>query len=136
MKVKVSVRTYIDLNIKIINSKFTTDLYDKREACNFKIVNYPHMDSNIPLKPAYRVFISQLIRYLRVCGYYQHFVYRNITILNVPVVKTPVEMMCSFCLRVSLRSNKAGADNHHHNHCYYSDSGYYGGTGRTTTNMI
>ena len=72
--------SYLDLNIKIINSKFTTDLYDKREAFNFNIVNYPHMDSNIPLKPAYGVFISQLIRYLRVCGNYQHFVYRSIQI--------------------------------------------------------
>ena len=57
--------------------KFTTDLYDKREVFNFTIVNYPHMDSNIPSKPAYGVFISQLIRYLRVCGNYQHFVYRS-----------------------------------------------------------
>ena len=48
--------SYLDLNI------FTTDLYDKREAFNFTIVNYPHMDSNIPSKPAYGVFISQLIR--------------------------------------------------------------------------
>ena len=44
------------------------------------IVNYPHMDSNIPSKPAYGVFISQLIRYLRVCGNYQHFVYRSVQI--------------------------------------------------------
>ena len=67
--------SYLDLNIK-----FTTDLYDKREAFNFTIVNYPHMDSNIPSKPAYGVFISQLIRYLRVCGNYQHFVYRSVQI--------------------------------------------------------
>ena len=53
--------SYLDLNIKIINNKFTTDLYDKREAFNFTIVNYPHMDSNIPSKPVYEVFISQLI---------------------------------------------------------------------------
>ena len=63
----------------VISNKFT-DLYDKREAFNFTIVNYPHMDSNIPSKPAYGVFISQLIRYLRVCGNYQHFVYRSVQI--------------------------------------------------------
>ena len=40
------------------------------------------MDSNIPSKPAYGVFISQLIRYLRVCGNYQHFVYRSVQITN------------------------------------------------------
>ena len=40
------------------------------------------MDNNIPSKPAYGVFISQLIRYmyLRVCGNYQHFVYRSVQI--------------------------------------------------------
>ena len=51
--------------------RFTTDLYDKREAFKFRIVNLSHMDSNIPTKPAFGVFISQLVRYLRVCGNYQ-----------------------------------------------------------------
>ena len=38
------------------------------------------MDSNIPTKPAYGVFISQffkLVRYLRVCGSYQQFADRS-----------------------------------------------------------
>ena len=39
-----------------------------------------HMDSNIPSTPAYGVFVSQLIRYMRVCGNYQQFVYRSISI--------------------------------------------------------
>ena len=47
--------------------------YDKRETFKFKIV---HMDSNIPSALAYGVFVSQLIRYMRVCGNYQQFVYR------------------------------------------------------------
>ena len=41
-----------------------------------KIVNFPRMDSNIPSTPAYGVFVSELIRYMRVCGNYQQFVYR------------------------------------------------------------
>ena len=65
--------SYLDLSISIVNHKFATDLYDKRETFNFTIVNFPHMDSNIPSKPAYGVFISQLVRYLRVCGNYQQF---------------------------------------------------------------
>ena len=29
--------------------------------------NFPHMDSNIPANPAYGVYISQLVRYARIC---------------------------------------------------------------------
>ena len=65
--------SYLDLKISSEAGRYTTDLYDKRE---FKIVN-PHMDSNIPSTPAYGVFVSQLIRYMRVCGNYQQFVYRS-----------------------------------------------------------
>ena len=32
----------------------------------FRIVNFPHMDSNIPANPAYGVYISQLVRYGRI----------------------------------------------------------------------
>ena len=58
--------SYLDLNISILNGKFCTDLYDKRDTFSFSIVNFPHMDSNIPSKPAYGVVISQLVRYLRI----------------------------------------------------------------------
>ena len=69
--------SYLDLKISIEAGRYTTDLYDKRETFKFKIVNFPHMDSNIPSTPAYGVFVSQLIRYMRVCGNYQQFVYRS-----------------------------------------------------------
>ena len=69
--------SYLDLDITIKDFKFVTDLYDKRDAFNFRIVNFPHMDSNIPSKPAYGVFISQLIRFLRVCDNYQQFANRS-----------------------------------------------------------
>ena len=49
------------------NDILTTQLYDKRDDFNFFIVNFPFIDSNIPESPAYGVFISQLIRYARVC---------------------------------------------------------------------
>jgi hypothetical protein len=37
------------------------------------IVNFPFICSNIPKAPVCGVYISQLIRYLRACGYYQDF---------------------------------------------------------------
>jgi hypothetical protein len=43
----------------------TTTQYDKRDDFDFAIVNFPYLCSNIPLSPAYSVYISQLIRYAR-----------------------------------------------------------------------
>ena len=45
----------------------------QREDFNFDIVNFPHLDSNIPNTPAYGVFISQLIRYSRICSDFSSF---------------------------------------------------------------
>ena len=41
--------------------------FEKRADFTFRIVNFPHMDSNIPANPAYGVYISQLVRYARIC---------------------------------------------------------------------
>ena len=49
------------------NTPFRISIYDKREDFAFRIVNFPHMDSNIPANPAYGVYISQLVRYARIC---------------------------------------------------------------------
>jgi hypothetical protein len=37
-------------------------LYDKRDEFNFAIVNFPFLCNNIPLSPAYPVYISYLIQ--------------------------------------------------------------------------
>jgi hypothetical protein len=49
-------------------------LYAKRDDFNFPIVNFPFIYSNIPAAPAYGVYISQLIRYSRACGFYQDLI--------------------------------------------------------------
>ena len=48
------------------NTPFHLSVYDKRDDFSFRIVNFPHMDSNIPGNPAYGVYISQLVRYVRI----------------------------------------------------------------------
>ena len=48
-------------------------IFDRRDDFNFPIVNFPLICSNITTAPAYGVYISQLIRYSRVCGTYQNF---------------------------------------------------------------
>ena len=35
---------------------------------NFEIVNFPFLDGDHPLFPSYGVYISQLIRFARVCS--------------------------------------------------------------------
>ena len=74
--------SYLDLNIEVLNGKFCTDVYDKRDTFSFSIVNFPHMDSKIPSKPAYGVVFSQLVQYLRICCNYQDFVYRSKLLTN------------------------------------------------------
>ena len=46
---------FLHLDINITGNQFITKVYDKREDFNFDIVNFPHLDSNIPNTPAYMV---------------------------------------------------------------------------------
>ena len=57
-----SEKSYLDttLNIEEGNGTVRISVYDKREDFNFKTVNFPYLDSNIPRNPAYGVYISQL----------------------------------------------------------------------------
>ena len=48
----------------IVSSK----LYDKRDYFNFEIVNFPFLDGDVPRSHSYGVYISQLIRFARVCS--------------------------------------------------------------------
>ena len=58
------------------NTPFYLSVYDKRDDFSFRIVNFPHMDSNIPDNPAYGVYISQLVRYVRICTSKLDFIHR------------------------------------------------------------
>ena len=53
--------SYLDIEVNIVDGKYSTTIYDKRDDFNFRIVNFPHLISNIPSGPAYGVYISQLI---------------------------------------------------------------------------
>ena len=49
---------YLDLSLEIKNNKIHTSLFDKRDAFNFTIVNFPNVSGNIPEKQSYAVFTS------------------------------------------------------------------------------
>jgi hypothetical protein len=60
--------SYLNILLDIdSNGRLTTSLYDKHDDFDFAIVNFPFVCSNIPLSPAYGVYISHLIRYARAC---------------------------------------------------------------------
>ena len=40
--------SYLDLEVNISDRRFTTAVFDKQNGFSFHIVNFPHMDSNIP----------------------------------------------------------------------------------------
>ena len=58
----------------IVSSK----IYDKQEDFNFEIVNFPFLDGYVPRSPSYGVYISQLIRFTRVCSNVDDFNNRNL----------------------------------------------------------
>ena len=74
-----SETSYLDTTINIGEGNGTVriSVYDKREGFNFKIVNSPYLESNIPRNPAYGVYISQLVRYARICSRKDDFIYRH-----------------------------------------------------------
>ena len=69
--------SYLDLLLSIeSDGQLRTSLYDKRDDINFHITNFPFLSSNIPSSPAYGVFISKHIRYVRACSSYECFILR------------------------------------------------------------
>ena len=65
---------FLDLNLSMVSSK----IYDKWNDFNFEIVNFPFLDGNVSRSPSYGVYISQLIRFARVCSYVDDFNNRNL----------------------------------------------------------
>ena len=55
--------TFLDLNISIHNDTVSTKIYDKRDDFDFDIVNFPFLDGDVPRRPAYGIYISQLIHF-------------------------------------------------------------------------
>ena len=67
----------LDLNLSIHNDIVSTKIYDKRDDFNFDIVNFPFLDGDVPQRPSYCVYISQLIRFARASSHVTDFNNRN-----------------------------------------------------------
>ena len=64
---------FLDLQVAIKDSIISTSIFDKRDAFDFSIVNFPTLTGNIPTRSSYGVFIGELVRYSRACTYYKDF---------------------------------------------------------------
>ena len=69
---------FSDLHLSISNDFVSSKMYDKRD--DFDIVNFPFLDGDVPRarRPSYGIYISQIIRFARVCSHVDDFNTRNI----------------------------------------------------------
>ena len=66
------------LNLSITNGIVSSKIYDKQDDFNFEIVNFPFLGGDVLRSPSYGVYISQLIRFARVCSNVDDFNNRNL----------------------------------------------------------
>ena len=64
---------FLDLHLSISNGFGSSKIYDKRDDFDFYIVNFPLLDGDVPRRPSYGVYISQLLRFARVCSHVGDF---------------------------------------------------------------
>jgi hypothetical protein len=65
---------YLDILLDIdFSGRLATTQYDKYDDLDFAIVNFPFLCINIPLLPAYGVYIFYLILYARASLVYEDF---------------------------------------------------------------
>ena len=67
----------MDLHLSISNVFVFSKIYDKHDDFDFDIVNFLFLDCDVPSRPSYGVYISQLIRFARVCSHVEDFKARN-----------------------------------------------------------
>ena len=65
---------FLDLHLSISNGFVSSKIYDKRDDFDFDmIVNFPFLGGDVPRRPSYGVYISQFIRFARVCSHVDDF---------------------------------------------------------------
>ena len=68
---------FLDLHLSIANRFVSSKIYDKNDDFDFDIVNFPFLGGDVPHRASYGVYISQLIRFARVCNHVADFSARN-----------------------------------------------------------
>lgn len=66
-------QTFLDLNLKIIDGKYITSTYDKRDDYDFDSIKYPHRSSNMSDASKHKIIVGQALRYAKSNTYYKDF---------------------------------------------------------------
>ena len=69
--------SFLDLHLSISDGFFKIKIYDKRDAFDFDVVNFPFLDGDVPRSTSYGVYISQLIQFVRASSHVDDFNTRN-----------------------------------------------------------
>ena len=83
---------FLDLNLSITNGVVSSKINDKRDDFNFEMVNIPFFDGDVPRSSSYGVYISQLIRFARVCSNVDDFNNRNL-FLTAQLLKKVIDIL-------------------------------------------
>ena len=67
----------MDFHLSIVAVFVSCKIYDKRDDLDFEIVNVPFVAGDVPCAASYGVYISQLIRFVRVSSHVTDFNTRN-----------------------------------------------------------
>ena len=68
---------FLDLYLSITNNIVSSKINDKRDDFNFEKAIFPFHDGDVPRSPSYGVYISQLIRFAKVCSNVDDYSNRN-----------------------------------------------------------
>ena len=74
----------LDLSIDIESTaKFKVSVYDKRDKYKFNVVRFSPKQSNIPERIGYNTFISQVLRFSKICNDFDSLKIRVINLYNM-----------------------------------------------------
>ena len=102
---------FLDLTLTVDSNIISTKLYDKRDAFDFPIVNFPNLSGNIPNSHSYGVFSTELVRYARACSHFVDFRARVLMLIKkltsqrfsiVPLMRT-YQKFCSRHIHLILK---------------------------------
>ena len=68
---------FLDIHLSISNGFVSSKIYYKLDDFDIDIVKLPFLDSDVPRRPSYGIYISQLIRFAPVCSHVDDFNTRN-----------------------------------------------------------
>ena len=76
-KISDTESPFLDLHLSVANGFVSSKIYDNRDDFDFEMVNFPFLDGDVPRRVSYGVYISQLIRFAKVCNHVTDFNARN-----------------------------------------------------------